>query len=724
MNRRRSRPCSRRAANSANPRPPGNRPKQGRSKSRPSRARARAAISEVQQKRAALEQAQLNLQYTQIVAPVSGEVNKTVVEGMNVQPGEQLLTIVPLDEIWVTANFKETQLRRMKVGQRSDIHVDSSGVTFRGHVDSIAGATGPPVQFAPAGKCDGQLCKNRSAHSRKNCSRTGRKPESPASAGHERCARRIHPMSTAASLPADQEIWRPKFNPWLIAVVVAMAAFMEVLDTSIANVALPYMAGNLGASNDQSTWVLTSYLVSNAIVLPISGWLAGAFGRKRFFTICLFIFTVSSLLCGIAPSLGLLLFFRVLQGAGGGGLQPMAQAILADTFPPQQRGLAFALYGITAVTAPTIGPTLGGWITFNYSWRWIFFINLPVGLLTLFLVYQFVEDPPYLARIKAAGVKLDYIGIALLTLGVGALQILLDKGQEDDWFGSRFITSLAVTAVICLLTLVIWEWYQKAPIVDVRLFKSFNFASSNLMMFTLGIMLFSSLVLMPLFLQTLMGYTAQVAGLAISAGGLCLLIEMPIMGKLTTVVQARRLIAFGWLCLALAMFYSTKRIDLQIGFSTALWLRVAQVFGMGFLFVPITLVAYIGIPPEKNNAVSGIVNFMRNIGSSVGTSLVTTLLARRAQFHQEILVGHVSAANPRLQGAIIGLSQRLANSGLDKHAAQLSAYARIYQAVQAQATAAAYIDTFEVLAVGSFIMIFLAFVLKKNDPGGGHVLAE
>jgi DHA2 family multidrug resistance protein len=531
-------------------------------------------------------------------------------------------------------------------------------------------------------------------------------------------------MSTAASLTADQDIWRPKFNPWLIAVVVALAAFMEVLDTSIANVALPYMAGNLGASNDQSTWVLTSYLVSNAIVLPITGWLAGAIGRKRFFTICLFIFTVSSLLCGIAPSLGLLLFFRVLQGAGGGGLQPMAQAILADTFPPEKRGLAFALYGITAVTAPTIGPTLGGWITFNYSWRWIFFINLPVGLLTLLLVYRFVEDPPYLARIKAAGVKLDYIGIALLTLGVGSLQVLLDKGQEDDWFGSRFITTLAVTAVVCLVGLVIWEWFQKSPIVDVRLFKSFNFASSNLMMFTLGIMLFSSLVLMPLFLQTLMGYTAQVAGLAISAGGVCLLIEMPIMGTLTTKIQARRLIAFGWLCLALAMFYSTKRIDLQIGFYTAMWLRVAQVFGMGFLFVPITLVAYIGIPPEKNNAVSGIVNFMRNIGSSVGTSLVTTMLARRAQFHQQVLIDHVRSGDPRLNGAVIGLSQRLNHSGLDQHTAQMTAYARIYQLVQGQASAAAYIDTFMVLAVGSALMIFLSFILKKNELGGGRIIAE
>src|SRR5579872_2848379 len=255
-------------------------------------------------------------------------------------------------------------------------------------------------------------------------------------------------MSTAASIGAERTAWRPAANPWLIAVTVSLAAFMEVLDTAIANVALPHIAGNLGASNDQSTWVLTSYLVANAIVLPITGWLVSLFGRKRFFMTCMAIFTVSSLLCGIAPNLGFLLLFRVLQGAGGGGLQPMAQAILADTFPPHQRGLAFALYGITAIMAPTIGPTLGGWITFNYSWRWIFFINLPVGIITWFLVRRFVEDPPYVARLKAAGVKLDYVGIALLTLGIGALQVLLDKGQEDDWFGSRFITTLVVVATL------------------------------------------------------------------------------------------------------------------------------------------------------------------------------------------------------------------------------------------------------------------------------------
>ena len=527
-------------------------------------------------------------------------------------------------------------------------------------------------------------------------------------------------MSSAA-LTLDQDVWKPKYNPWLIAVVVALAAFMEVLDTSIANVALPYIAGNLGASNDQSTWVLTSYLVSNAIILPISGWLAGALGRKRFFMSCLAVFTVSSLLCGIAPSLGVLLLFRVLQGAGGGGLQPMAQAILADTFPPQQRGLAFALYGITAIMAPTIGPTLGGWITFNYSWRWIFFINLPVGVATWFLVRRFVEDPPYLAKIKAAGVKLDYIGIAFLTLGIGALQVALDRGQEDDWFGSHFITTLVVVATVCLISLVIWEWFQKTPIIDVRMFKSFNFASSSLMMFMLGIMLFSSLVLMPQFLQTLVGYTSELAGLALSAGGFVLLLEMPLMGQLTTKIQARRLIAFGWLALSVAMYYSTQRIDLLISFSAATWLRIAQVIGLGFLFVPITLVAYIGIAPEKNNSVAGLINFMRNMGSSVGTSIVTTMIARRSQFHQARLVQNARVDNQNFINAAKGLSQHLAISGVGKHEAQMTAYATIYQSLQAQAASLAYIDTFMVLCVAAGIMFFLAFLLKGNDPGAGGV---
>ena len=525
-------------------------------------------------------------------------------------------------------------------------------------------------------------------------------------------------MSTA-TLTFDQDIWKPKFNPWLIAVVVALGAFMEVLDTSIANVALPYMAGSLAASNDQSTWVLTSYLVSNAIVLPISGWLAVRFGRKRFFMSCLTIFTVSSLLCGVAPNLGFLLLFRVLQGAGGGGLQPMAQAILADTFPPHQRGLAFALYGITAVIAPTIGPTLGGWITFNYSWRWIFYINVPVGIVTWLLVRRFVEDPPYLKRLKSAGVKLDYIGISLLAIGVGALQILLDKGQEDDWFGSNFITTLVIIAATCLISLVIWEWRHKTPIIDVRMFKAFNFASANVMMFMLGILLFSSLVLMPQFLQTLLGYTSELAGLALSAGGLVLLFEMPMIGQLTRKIHARRLIAFGWLALSIAMFYSTRRIDLQLSFSAATWLRIAQVVGLGFLFVPINLAAYVGIPPEKNNAVAGIVNFMRNMGSSVGTSLVTTVIARRSQFHQLRLVENARIDNPNFANAVQGLTQHFANGGLSRHEASATALASIYRSLQAQAASLAYIDTFKVLSVCAAVMFCVSFFLKKNDLGGG-----
>jgi len=528
--------------------------------------------------------------------------------------------------------------------------------------------------------------------------------------------------SSAPLLPTEP--WRPKFNPWLIAVVVALAAFMEVLDTSIANVALPYMAGSLGASNDQSTWVLTSYLVSNAIVLPISGWFANALGRKRFFMTCLVIFTVSSLLCGIAPSLGALLFFRVLQGAGGGGLQPMAQAILADIFPPEKRGLAFALYGITAIFAPTIGPTLGGWITFNYTWRWIFFINLPVGILTLFSVYRLVEDPPWVAKAKGAGVRIDYLGVSLLVLGIGALQVMLDKGQEDDWFGSHFITTLAITASVCLVSLVIWEWFYKHPIIDVRLFKNLNFLGANGMFFILGIMLFSSLVMMPLFLQTLLGYTSESAGLVLSGGGAVLLFLMPVVGTLTSRVQARRLIAFGWLTLTIGMYYSTQHLDLQISFGFASVLRIIQVFGLGFLFVPINLAAYVGMPLEKSNSVAGLVNFMRNIGSSVGTSMVTTLLARRAQVRQVYLVAHVTPGHPTLVQAAAGLAARLSASGVQSELAIRKADAMVYQSVIGQATTLAYIDTFSILAAGAALMFLLSFALKKNDVGGGRVVME
>ncbi|MGB8064148.1 MAG: DHA2 family efflux MFS transporter permease subunit [Candidatus Sulfotelmatobacter sp.] len=526
-------------------------------------------------------------------------------------------------------------------------------------------------------------------------------------------------MSDAVSFPLEGAIGRPAANPWLIAVTVSLAAFMEVLDTAIANVALPHIAGNLGASNDQSTWVLTSYLVANAIVLPITGWLVSLFGRKRFFLTCMAIFTVSSLFCGIAPSLGFLLLFRVLQGAGGGGLQPMAQAILADTFPPAQRGLAFSIYGITAVCAPAIGPTLGGWLTDNTSWRWIFLINLPVGLLTLVLVLRLIQDPPYLVRRKRSEMKLDYIGFSLLALGVGALQIMLDKGQEDDWLGSHFIMALAITAGMCLTALVVYEWFHQDPIVDVRLFKNANFATANMMMFMVGAVSFATTVLMPQFLQTLMGYTAQSAGMVLSVAAILLLFELPLVGRLIGRFQSRYLIAFGWITLAIGMYISTQRIDLLISFRSATWLRIGQYLPMGFIFVPATTAAYIGIRAEKSNAVAGLVNFTRNIGSSVGTSLVTTMIVRRSQFHQSRLVTNISMGNTRFQDAMNGLAQELSHAGLSLHEAQQQALARIYASVQAQAAALAYIDTFWVLGIAAVVMFALSFVLKRNDPHAG-----
>src|SRR2546427_245537 len=377
------------------------------------RSRAQSALAQVQFKKAALEQAELNLQYTSVVAPVNGVVtNRTVEVGQNVQPGQELMRIINLDDIWVTANFKETQLRQMQVGQ--------------------------PVTIA-----------------------------------------------------------------------VTLATFMEVLDTSIANVALPHIAGSLSAGTDESTWVLTSYLVSNAIVLPLSGWISSIIGRKRFYMSCVASFTVSSLLCGLAPNLAMLIFFRVLQGAGGGGLQPSEQAILADTFPPAKRGMAFAVYGIAVVMAPAIGPTLGGWITDNYTWRWIFFVNIPVGIISLLLTSRLIQDPPHLRRRKFSEMKVDYVGLGFVALGLGTLQIILDKGQRDDWFESHFILALSIISAASLLFVIWWEWRQKDPVLDLHLFMGGTFAAANFVIVMLGFALLGSTLLLPLFMQTLLGYTGQ-----------------------------------------------------------------------------------------------------------------------------------------------------------------------------------------------------------------------
>jgi MFS transporter, DHA2 family, multidrug resistance protein len=532
-------------------------------------------------------------------------------------------------------------------------------------------------------------------------------------------------MVMASADNQEHSDWKPRHNPWLIAVVVAMAAFMEVLDTSIANVALPHMAGNLGASQDQSTWVLTSYLVSNAIVLPITGWLTTIMGRKRFFLICIVIFTVSSLLCGIAPSLPILLLARVIQGAGGGGLQPMAQSILADIFPPEKRSLAFSLYGVTAVCAPALGPTLGGWLTDNYSWRWIFFINLPVGLLTMFLVHYLVDDPPFLKRKTLRESKLDYIGLSALALGIAALQIALDKGQEDDWFGSHFITTLAIIAAVCLTFLVIWEWYEKDPIVDVRLYKYFNFSAASVMMFLVGAFSFSSTVLMPQFLQSLMGYTAQKAGMVLSGAALLLLIEFPIVGLLSSKIQGRYLMAGGWGALSIAMYISTKQMDLLMSFNSAAILRVIQYVPIGFIFIPATTVAYVGLPRDKSNSVSGLVNFVRNLGGSFGTSAVTTILAQRSQFHQVRLTEHTTTGDVNFQTMLSGTAQKAQSAAGMGHAdASQMGLAQIYQTVQNQAAALSYLDVFHILMVIGGVMFFLSFLLRGNKPKKEAVAAH
>ena len=410
---------------------------------------------------------------------------------------------------------------------------------------------------------------------------------------------------------------------------------MEVLDTSIANVALPHIAGSLGSSNDEATWVLTSYLVASAVVLPISGWLQNRFGRKRFYMTCVVVFTASSLLCGLAPTLPLLILARILQGLGGGGLAPSEQAILADTFTVAKRGQAFAIYGMAVVAAPAIGPTLGGWITDNYNWHWIFFINLPIGLLSLYLTSRMVQDPPDLQarRVAAARQQVDFVGLVTVAVGVGSLEFVFDKGQEKDWFGSDLITGFAVIAATFLVFFVAWEWRHRNPIVDLKLLRIRNFGTSIGLQFVLGMVLFGSTVLIPQFLQGLLGYTAQQAGEALSPAGFTLMLMMPISGLLVGRVRdARVMVAAGYAVTAFGL-YNLTRLDLDVSFATiALW-RAFQVLGLAFVFIPISTLNYVGVPREKNNQISALSNFSRNLGGSFGTAMLTTFLERTAQTH-------------------------------------------------------------------------------------------
>jgi DHA2 family multidrug resistance protein len=525
-------------------------------------------------------------------------------------------------------------------------------------------------------------------------------------------------MSAGSATFNDAEAWRPAINPWIIAITVTLATFMEVLDTSIANVALPHIAGSLSAGQDESTWVLTSYLVSNAIVLPLSGWLSSIMGRKNFYMSCVALFTISSFLCGLAPNLATLIFFRVLQGVGGGGLQPTEQAILADTFPPAKRGMAFAVYGIAVVTAPAIGPTLGGWITDNFSWRWIFFINIPVGILSILLTTRLIQDPPYFRRRKLSETKIDYVGLGFVALGLGALQIVLDKGQRDDWFESHFIVVLSLIAAASLIFVVLWEWRHKDPVIDLHLYRDRTFAVSNLLMFMLGFALLGSTLLLPLFSQTLLGYTAETAGLALMPGGFTIIILLPLVGFLLSRYSPRWLLIFGLVVLSGSLFHMAG-FDLDIDFRTTATARVFQAAGMAFLFVPINTAAYAFLPREKNNAASGLMNLARNIGGSVGISLVTTMLDRRTQVHLNDLSKNLSPGNPAFRTMLSGTTQAMRAHGASAAFAAQQAYALIQGTVQRQATMLAYIDDFRLLGVSILAMVPLVFLMKKGRPGGG-----
>ena len=516
----------------------------------------------------------------------------------------------------------------------------------------------------------------------------------------------------------DHSGWKPRVNPWVIAATVALAAFMEVLDTSIANVALPHIAGSLGASEDQSTWVLTSYLVSNAIVLPLGGWISNLMGRRNFFVLCISIFTVASFFCGIAPTLPLLIVFRIIQGAGGGGMQPMAQAIMADSFEPHKRGQAFALYGLVAVLAPSIGPTLGGWITDNYSWRWIFFINIPVGIVAFVLVTRLIDDPPWIKPDLSRLRRLDYLGLSFLTISMGAMQMLLDKGEENDWFGSGLIRTLAVLFVVCLICLVVWEWRQKEPLINLKLFRHKNFAICCFLMMLVGGVLNANTVLQPQFTQQILGYTATNAGLALTAGGLTLVFVMPFAGWATGRFSARTLTLIGFTMLVITFRYAAYVTNMDMSFAQASWLRVVQMLPLPFCFISITNAAYIGMPKEESNQVAGLINFVRNLGGSILIAITDAQVTSRAMWHEQHL-------QQNMQPGSIAYQQQLQTlSGFFGHVTGAAnatgmALGTIYSQLLRQATTQGYQDVYMELSWASMALIVLAFLLSKNRPGQG-----
>jgi DHA2 family multidrug resistance protein len=490
---------------------------------------------------------------------------------------------------------------------------------------------------------------------------------------------------------------------------------MEVLDSSIANVALPHIAGTLGASSEESTWVITSYLVSSAIVLPMSGWLSNVIGRKRFYMGCVAIFTISSFLCALATSLPMLIVFRILQGAGGGGLQPSEQAILADTFSAKQRGMAFAIYGMAIVVAPAVGPTLGGWITDNYSWHWIFLINVPIGILSLVLTHRVVQDPVYLKKFLHSSLRVDYIGISLIVIGVGFLQYVLDKGQENDWFASKIILLSAIVAIVALVALVIRELTHENPIMDLRLLAKRNFAIAITFSFILGMVLNGSTILLPQFLQNDLGYTAQQAGMALSPGGIALAFMMPIAGILASKFDQRLIIAIGFALLSFGLFHVTN-IYFGVSFSTVATDRVLQVIGIPLIFIPISTLNYVGVPRDKFNQVSGISSFTRNIGGGIGVSMLTNFLFRQGQIHRSTLTTHTNHANPFFERQLNAMTQNFIAMGASTSDASHRALAQLSAQVDLQSNALGFVNAFWILGLLVMFLIPLPFIMQRPSP--------
>lgn len=510
-------------------------------------------------------------------------------------------------------------------------------------------------------------------------------------------------------MTAERE--HPRVNKWIVALTVMLPTFIEVMDTSVVNVSLPHIQGSLNAGLDEVTWVLTSYLVSNAIIIPITGWLAGIFGRKRYLIFSLVVFTVSSIVCGAAPSLEVLVLFRILQGLGGGGLQPLSQAILLESFPPREHGIAMAAFGMGVVMAPILGPVVGGWITDNWNWRWVFYINLPAGILAVAMAIFFIHDPAYIRR---RTIQIDKWGLFLLTLGLGSLQIVLDKGEREDWFNSEFIIILAVIALVCLSIFVLVELRAAHPVVNLRVFRDRSFAAGNIIMFAGFFCLFGSIVLLPLYLQNLMSYTALWAGLVLGPGGLASFVVMPVAGILMKKgVNPRNLLAIG-LTIAAYSLWLMSGFALDGSFMTFTWPRVVQAVGMGLFFVPLSAATYVGIPREEMGNASGIFNLLRNLGGSFGVAFSTTVLAQRSEVHQSFLVENITPYNKAFQSFYAQLTEWFQMNQTHIHALpDKAAMAVTYREVLRQASMLAFNDTFWLLAIGTAVLVPLTLIFRR-----------